>query len=207
MQSPFAPWNDMHPQSCGNIKKEEKKENCSNISQSLGSFKNPTADTNTQVLTYGNAVIHTLTHKSVHSYPPPVLTMVRLQTRAYLWLTKYKVALRCTLLKFSHCSDLLFASVSLKFSSSSSLFALHDYFNFYDRPPGQLTQPRCHPDHLVCQHCPSQSNQVWLKWSPCPAVPALRPCLKALTSWEYKASYLKAQDSHNPSTSCSHLPV
>ena len=76
----------MHPHSCGKIKKLKlnnkiKKENCSNISQSLGSFKNPTTGMNTQVLTRENVAVCTLIHSSVHSYRPPVLTMARVQTR------------------------------------------------------------------------------------------------------------------------------
>lgn len=78
-------------------KKKEKKGNCPNISQLLCSFKTPTTETNSHVLTHKNDDLHMLMQKSVRSYIPPVLILLKLQTMVCPWLTMYKVALRCTL--------------------------------------------------------------------------------------------------------------
>lgn len=83
MQSTFASWNNMHPQSCDDIKKKREKENCSNISHICCSY------------------FHAQVCSQLSS---TCLTMVRLQTTVCPGLTKYKVALRCTLFMFSYCS-------------------------------------------------------------------------------------------------------
>lgn len=149
----------------GILKKKGKKENCSNISQPLGSFKIPTTDTSTHVLTHENVDVHTLKYKSVHSYTLPVLIMLRVQTMVCPWLTTYKVALRCTLLIFlifqpTLCICVIQAFIILTSVHPMLLFPLlwHAIGSAHTATLGTTSTCHCYPP---------QSNQAWPKGSPC----------------------------------------
>lgn len=106
-----------------------------------------------------------LMQKSVHSYTPPVLILLKLQTMVCPWLTMYKVALRCTLFVcFFSFISLLFAFVSFRLLSASPLLTLCYDFHSYHVLLGQLTQPHWephHPDHPASVTLPRVTRHDW----------------------------------------------